>query len=202
MNNELNGIKLLKKGVRGKDGKYHPCWYCKGERYIRNTEGGIDGAMQNAITIYAREYTHLPAEFHPQNDSDSMTDYFEKDRCVFFEGSKEYDILLAFLDAPAKPKKAKAPKESEPVKIKERHDNNQGSLLYLSCGKAEATVGFYSKSGCVSVLCNNASNRVWGGLGKTFSGVNEAIQSYRSDAMRKMIMTAAGAMHNEQQQAA
>lgn len=40
--------------------------------------------LQNRITIYAKEYTRFTADIHKvftvENDSDSMTDYFEKDR--------------------------------------------------------------------------------------------------------------------------
>ena len=61
-----NGIKV--------DGKLHRCWYSTGE-LINYPEG--------TVTIYGKEYyPGIPQidglQIH--NDSDSMTDYFEKDR--------------------------------------------------------------------------------------------------------------------------
>lgn len=67
---ELKDIRVLKHGIRYK-GKYHRAWYSKG-KLINHPEG--------TITVYARDYSPLPQVLKPQNDSDAMTDYFEKDR--------------------------------------------------------------------------------------------------------------------------
>lgn len=63
-------IKILKNGIK-ENGIYHPCWYSDGE---------LINYPKGTITVYARTYDSLPAELKPENDSDSMTDYFEKDR--------------------------------------------------------------------------------------------------------------------------
>jgi len=83
---EINGVKIGKHGVRFA-GKYHPCWYSHGAL--------IDGRV--CVTIYAKNYGSLPKELGTiKNDTDMMTDYFEKDRVRFFEGTPEYSALLPF----------------------------------------------------------------------------------------------------------
>jgi len=82
----------MKNGLKDQSGNYIPVRYSAGSRYDR-TQG--PESIRNAVTIYAKEYTpKLPAELSPKNDSDSMTDYFEKDHATFFEGSPEYDTLI------------------------------------------------------------------------------------------------------------
>lgn len=81
---ERTKVKFLKKGVKDATGKYYPCWYSMTRL--------ISGEM--AITLYARSILKgLPCELKPENNSDMMTDYFEKDRVRFFEGSTEYEML-------------------------------------------------------------------------------------------------------------
>ena len=63
-------IKILKYGIEA-DGKYISCFYSDSQ--LINYPAGT-------ITVYARDYKHLPAELNPENDSDMMTDYFEQDR--------------------------------------------------------------------------------------------------------------------------
>ena len=85
----INGVKLLKHGVR-KDGKYYPVKY---DRCIN-----VHGAKM--LTIYAsRTLIGLPDALGVQNGTDDQVDYFEKDRARFYEGSMEYDILSAFMAA-------------------------------------------------------------------------------------------------------
>lgn len=80
----INGVKFGKHGVRIA-GKYFPAWFSRGTL--------IDG--RNAVTIYAKSIlTGLPKELMPTNGTDIITDYFEKDRARFFEGSAEYSALL------------------------------------------------------------------------------------------------------------
>lgn len=108
----IAGVKLLKNGVRGTDGKYHPVYYSIGRLYEKRTVGET-GPMRTyeAATIYAREYDRLPAELNPKNDSDSMTDYFEKDRAVFRKGTPEYDLIMLAAG------KVPAPVEEQPEAV-------------------------------------------------------------------------------------
>lgn len=80
-------IKLLKKGIKV-NGKYYPAWYS-------SCANNING---NA-TIYLRTYDRLPVGFYNQfeivNDSDIMTDYFEKDKIRIKRGSKFFDQVEA-----------------------------------------------------------------------------------------------------------
>lgn len=60
-------IKFLQNGIK-EDGRYVPVHY-----YLREGD--------NAVCVIARTYEDLPAELGEiVNNSDSMTDYFEKDR--------------------------------------------------------------------------------------------------------------------------
>lgn len=81
----INGVKCGKFGVRF-NGKYSPCWYSLGRL--------VDG--RTAITVYAKcILKDLPRELGPvQNDTELQTDYFDKDRIRFFEGSPEFTQLL------------------------------------------------------------------------------------------------------------
>ena len=87
--NTINGIKLLKKGVKDQNGNYSPVTYSVGTRY----EKGDHSRTYEAAVIYAKSYKELPAELFPQNESDGMIDYFEKDKAVFREGTPEYEII-------------------------------------------------------------------------------------------------------------
>lgn len=79
-------VKFLKKGIKS-GGKYFPCWYSLATLLNGKT----------AITIYAKSLlTGLPAELNPQNDSDMQTDYFEKDKVRFYEGSFTFELLKPF----------------------------------------------------------------------------------------------------------
>lgn len=88
-NNTINGIKLLKKGVKDLDGTYHPVRYNVGTRY----EKGDHSRTYMGAVIYAKGYGSLPAALFPENNSDPMTDYFEKDKVVFREGTPEFEII-------------------------------------------------------------------------------------------------------------
>lgn len=80
----INGVKCGKHGLRFA-GKYHPCWYSHGRL--------IDG--RDCVTVYARSYDSFPKEFGAiKNDTDMLTDYFEKDRVRFFAGTAEFAALL------------------------------------------------------------------------------------------------------------
>lgn len=82
----INGIRFLKHGLKDAAGNYFPALICHSER--------SQIAGKESITIYARTYDRgLPAELNPDNDSDSCTDYFEKDSVTYFQGSPEFDLL-------------------------------------------------------------------------------------------------------------
>lgn len=74
----MNGTQTLRffwNGIKGSDKKLQLAWYSGGE--LLNHPAGT-------ITIYARDYVGFSKEVHAQftveNNTDSMTDYFEKDR--------------------------------------------------------------------------------------------------------------------------
>ena len=82
----VNGVKFLKKGCKS-NGKYFPCWYSNCTL--------IDG--RNAVTVYAKSLlVGLPKELMPENGTDYQSDYFEKDRVRFYEGSAEFEMLKSF----------------------------------------------------------------------------------------------------------
>lgn len=83
-----NEMRILKNGIRkGED--YIPCYYWLNR--------------DNSITVYARDYSkHLPRELGDiKNDSDSMTDYFEKDSCELNPGDKHYDKIFSIIQSKA-----------------------------------------------------------------------------------------------------
>lgn len=71
-----NGIKI--------DGKLHRCWYSDGE-LINHPKG--------TLTIYRKDYGIMPevSGLNVQNDSDMMTDYFERDRIRIDLNNKFYN---------------------------------------------------------------------------------------------------------------
>lgn len=78
-------IKLLKKGIKI-EGKYYPAHYS-------SSDNNING---NA-TIYIRSYDSLPKDAYKeldiQNDTDMMTDYFERDRIRISPSSKYFHMV-------------------------------------------------------------------------------------------------------------
>lgn len=74
-------IKFLKKGLKY-NGKYIPVRYSLGE---------LINYPKGTITIYAREYgNQLPPELRPENDTDGMTDYYDKDKARITPSNKYY----------------------------------------------------------------------------------------------------------------
>jgi len=85
----MNTIKVLKHGIKV-NGKYIKCGYKIGGY---TPESGIP---EDTITVYSGDYVNsLPIELNPQNDSDSMTDYFEKDRARVYPNHPLYQDFLA-----------------------------------------------------------------------------------------------------------
>lgn len=81
-------IRFLKHSVKFK-GKKARVRYSKGS-YTKES-----GLPEGTITIYAQDYgNQLPPELMPQNDTDLMTDYFEKDRARIKPNSKYYKKVL------------------------------------------------------------------------------------------------------------
>ena len=79
-------IKILQNGIKHDNG-YTPCFYSMG-----NTSHHSD----RCITIYARDYEHLPAELGAvENDTDTQTDYFDSDKVRLEPGDKYYAEALA-----------------------------------------------------------------------------------------------------------
>lgn len=75
-------MKFLKKGIKDNNNKYYPCWYSKSFDEKNNLKG---------ITIYAKNViTGLPLELNPVNNSDSTTDYFEKDKILIKTDNQYY----------------------------------------------------------------------------------------------------------------
>lgn len=84
-------IRFLKHAVKYK-GKRARVFYSKGP-YTKES-----GLPENAITIYARDYgNQLPAELKPINETDFMTDYFDKDRARITPESKYYKKIKKLL---------------------------------------------------------------------------------------------------------
>lgn len=78
-------IKFLKKGIKV-DGKYIPVHYSMGN-YSPHS-----GLPEGTITLYAQTYRDkFPEDLNPQNDTDSQSDYHEKDRARIRPGSKYYN---------------------------------------------------------------------------------------------------------------
>lgn len=82
-------IKLLRKGLRI-NGEYFPCWYS-------SSKNNINGSA----TIYLKCYKRLPQEIYSvlrvENNSDSRTDYFEKDRIRITPNSKYFARVEALV---------------------------------------------------------------------------------------------------------
>jgi hypothetical protein len=70
-------VRFMYNGIKDKEGKLHGVWYSGGS-YTKES-----GLPEGTIAIYARGYASLPKAVHEQfkvrNESDSMTDYFDKD---------------------------------------------------------------------------------------------------------------------------
>jgi hypothetical protein len=71
----MTKLRFFYNGIKGSDGKLQKVNY---------SEGALLNHPEGTITIYARDYIRFSAEvreaFTVENNSDSMTDYFEQDR--------------------------------------------------------------------------------------------------------------------------
>lgn len=59
----------------------------------------------------------------------------------------------------------------------------------FTCDKTAAYVSI-GNDGRVNVCCRNASNRVWRGMGQFFSNMSEAMDAYKSSAMKAILSAA------------
>lgn len=91
----MNKIKVLKHGIKV-NGKYIKCGYRIGSY---TPESGIpDGT----ITVYSGDYgSSLPIELNPESNSDSMTDYFERDRARIYSNHPLYKDFLTQIERKA-----------------------------------------------------------------------------------------------------
>lgn len=58
-----------------------------------------------------------------------------------------------------------------------------------TCGNVSAHVSVY-RDGAFQVVCKNAANRVWRGMGRRFESLSDAINGYKSGEMRQLIQAA------------
>ncbi len=65
--------------------------------------------------------------------------------------------------------------------------------LTISCGKTTAEI-FNGESLGLRIVCKNASNRAWRGMGRGFDNFTEALGAYKSKAMQAIIVRAASEM--------
>jgi len=83
-----NTIKFLKKGIRA-NGKYVAVHY---------SQGALLNSPAGTITIYAKSIADdLPSELAPENNTDGMVDYFEKDRARITPDSPFYAEIMEVL---------------------------------------------------------------------------------------------------------
>jgi len=91
------------------EGKKHKVWYSLDNR--------VDG--KTAVTVYASDYgVHLGFLPTCENDSDSQTDYFMKDRATFFEDTPLYAEVRARAEKNEAERKAKS--DTKPTARRER----------------------------------------------------------------------------------
>jgi len=95
-NENTTKIKFLMHAVKF-DNKRVRVWYSKGGY----TEAS--GLAEDTITIYAKQYKHLPKELNPENNTDTQADYFESDKARITKDSPYYkEVNEAYLKAEAK----------------------------------------------------------------------------------------------------
>lgn len=81
-------LRFFYNGIKTSDGKLFKGWFSKNDNGV--------------ITFYAKEYGHAPKEiqdaFAVENDSDSQTDYFEKDRIRIKPNTKYYQAACEAIE--------------------------------------------------------------------------------------------------------
>lgn len=94
-------LKFFYNGIKANGGKLQKAHYSKGNLVSWAMEKyGYD---EHTITIYARGYSGFSTEvrelFTIENDTDTMTDYFEKDRIRVKKDHPLYDQVLKGYEA-------------------------------------------------------------------------------------------------------
>ena len=85
-----NDLKFLKYAIKDKMGKKVRVRYYKGELY---------NYPKGTITVMAKDYgSQLPKELNVKNETDFMTDYFDKDHIRVLPDNPLYDAVLAAYD--------------------------------------------------------------------------------------------------------
>ncbi len=68
--------------------------------------------------------------------------------------------------------------------------SDYGSFHFeATCGKTSAFVSIHSRG--VNVICQNASHKAWGGMGRSFKSLEEAVNAYKKAEMKQIITAAA-----------
>lgn len=75
------------------------------------------------------------------------------------------------------------------IQINQASKTEHGNWFDATCGKTSAWVAI-SKNG-VQVCTKNAAHRAWGGFGKHFPTVADAVANYKSAEMKAIIEAAA-----------
>ena len=85
-----NTVKFLWNGIKV-DGVLYRAYYYK-EDYTTSS-----GIPKDTITLYAKDYSSIPQieGLQIENDSDSMTDYFETDQIRIYPNNKYYNDALS-----------------------------------------------------------------------------------------------------------
>lgn len=78
------------------------------------------------------------------------------------------------------------------VIITKQIKQNDSHLFEINCGKKTAHI--WVSASHVMVCCLNASHRAWGGLGKRFDNLQQAVNGYKSSEMKAIIQAAAEAI--------
>lgn len=83
----MNTYKILKHGIKS-EGKYYRAWYSKA-KFLNHPKG--------TITVYAKCILDgLPKCMKPENNTEIMTDYFEKDRVRIIPTHPRYNEFLTY----------------------------------------------------------------------------------------------------------
>lgn len=80
------------------------------------------------------------------------------------------------------------------IEIEQASKNGTSSCVTATCGKVRASVCF-SRFG-VQVVCHNAANRAWRGIGKRYDSAEHAIESFKSVEMKAIIRAAVVAVES------
>ncbi len=72
--------------------------------------------------------------------------------------------------------------------ITNRTQDERGISVEAFCGNKSAFI--YIAKNYISVVCNNASHRVFRGTGRMFKNFDEALEAYQSSEMKNIIEAA------------